>query len=202
MRRRGELRHEIDCELPAAWLGAVLDDTDAEVDTPGRVRFDVSLQPQDICLATGHLQLQLRVPCGRCLEPARVDGSTRILATFVRGDPQADRGPGAGVDDDGVGLIEEDLDTWRYDGSTLPLDDVVAEYIKLAYPMRALCERGEACRGLCTGCGAQLDEQPPGRRCLQCGVELEGPSTGPLSADDAEAEGPMAEALRKLQLPE
>jgi hypothetical protein len=78
---------------------------------------------------------------------------------------------------------------------------MIVETVKVAYPMRALCSRGEACRGLCSNCGADLNEQPVSARCGACGHELAPVEGTPVSAS-APAEGPLAAALRKLQLPE
>jgi hypothetical protein len=73
--------------------------------------------------------------------------------------------------------------------------------------MRALCARGEDCRGLCMHCGANLNEQPAGlARCIVCGAE--GPQVPVVAAPgdpDAEPEAPAADnplqaALRGLQL--
>jgi uncharacterized protein len=200
LRRRGVDRHRIDCDLPAAWLGHVLADTDAEVGDAGHVGLDVLLQSDGTIMARGRLKFGFCVPCGRCLEPAEVDGTTQILATFVRsGQAQ----PVEVVEDEeGVGLAQEDLDVWIYDGQTLPLEQVVGESIKLAYPMRALCSRLESCRGLCSNCGAPLNEQALGRRCEACGGELEGIALGDLPEATDALDGPLAEALRKLDLPD
>lgn len=201
LRRKGEDRHEIACELPAKWLSAVLEDTDAQVDAGGQATFEVVLQPDGTVLARGGLAFAFSVPCGRCLDPAAVDGTTNILATFVKEGHRASSAE-PGDDDDGLGLAEEDLDVWVYDGLVVPLHQVVAESVKLAYPIRALCPRGESCRGLCSNCGAALNAQPLGRRCAECGAELEGIALGDLPPASDEPKGALAEALRKLDLPD
>jgi uncharacterized metal-binding protein YceD (DUF177 family) len=201
LRRRDVAHHRLECDLSAAWLAVVLADTDAQVGEAGRVALDVSLQPEGTVVARGRLTLAFRVPCGRCLEPASVDGTTDILATFVRQGTQ-ERAPQAVGDDEGLGLAQDELDVWAYDGQILPLEQVIGESIKLAYPMRALCARRESCRGLCSSCGAVLNEQALARRCAQCGAELEGIALGDLPEVKDASEGPLAEALRKLDLPD
>jgi uncharacterized metal-binding protein YceD (DUF177 family) len=188
LRRRGVDRHRVECELPADWIRAALGDTDATVERSGRVGLDVLLQSDGTVLAKGSLELSFFVPCGRCLE------------TFVKQGHEA-HAPEPAEDDEGLGLVEDDLDVWVYDGQSLPLHQVVGESIKLAYPMRALCPRGEACRGLCSNCGAALNEQPLGRQCAACGAELEGIALGDLP-EASSTEGPLADALRKLDLPD
>jgi hypothetical protein len=63
--------------------------------------------------------------------------------------------------------------------------------------MRALCPRGDACRGLCTGCGAALNEQPAAERCGACGLEL--PKGGEASPP---VESALARALKGVKVPE
>ena len=215
MRRRAEDRRELDLMLSTSWLGAVLEDTDAEVRAAGRVAMSLSLQPDGIIVVQGRLSVGMEVPCGRCLDPAAVDGSADILATFLPASVAAERASTMRYADevegdegeDGIALHEEDLDTWSYEGTALALDGLVAEQIKLAYPMRALCTRGEECRGLCSNCGAALNELPASVRvCPSCHCAV--PAT-PAAADDpapgAESgepprEGSLAAALKKAGL--
>jgi uncharacterized protein len=202
LRRRDVAHHRVECDLSAAWLAVVLGDTDAQVGEAGQVALDVSLQPEGMVVARGRLTLAFRVPCGRCLEPAPVDGTTDIFATFVRQGTQARTPQAVGDDDEGLGLAQDELDVWPYDGQILPLEQVIGESIKLAYPMRALCTRRESCRGLCSSCGAVLNEQPLARSCAQCGAQLEGIALGDLPEAKGASEGPLAAALRKLDLPD
>lgn len=207
LRRRGVDDHRIAVDLPVAWLGELLGETDARVRQPGHVELRLSVQPDGVVIARGALVAVFEVPCGRCLEPAIVDAGARIFATFVRSDPTEGapltRDPDVDEGDEGVALSADDLDVWIYDGEHLDLAAVVGEQVKIGYPMRALCSHGEACRGLCPSCGAALNDQPPGYRCTACSGELTGPAVG--SADPAEApvrEGPLADALKKLRLPD
>ncbi len=209
MRRRGETHGRVEADLPAEWLAAALEDTDAQVREPGSVSFDLSLPSDGPVIASGHLQASFVVPCGRCLEDAVVDASTRIEALFVVDASAARRDE----DEDGLVLDEDALDTWPYDGASLDLAQVLVEYVKVAYPMRALCGLGEACEGLCSGCGNNFNETPPRRAgnrafCVQCDQEFFGAVGEPQAegseqdAEDPPRTGALAEALRKLQLPD
>lgn len=197
LRRRGVDRHRVEIALPAAWLGDVLSGTDAKVDGDGSIDVELFLSPDGVVVATGTLAARLWVPCGRCLEEAAVDGGADVCATFVRGDGRI---PAKGEDvPDGENLSADDLDTWSYDGKTVDLAAVCDELIKLAYPIRVLCRRGENCRGLCSGCGAQLNGQPEAPACAKCGAAVgEG---GPGPDGEGPGTGALAEALRKLQDP-
>ena len=211
MRRRGETHGRVEVDLPVDWLAATLADTDAEVRESGSVSFDLSLPSDGPVIVSGRLALSFVVPCGRCLEDALVDGASRIEALFV-----LDRAAARHMDqedEDGLSLDDDALDTWSYDGSSLDLARVVTEYVKVAYPMRALCELGEACEGLCSGCGNNFNENPPRRAgdrafCQNCGQEFFGavgepPEDGEEAAEaDPPTTNALADALRKLQLPD
>jgi uncharacterized protein len=205
LRRRGAPRHVVRAELDPQWLGGVLADTDAEVVEPGRVEIELLIPIDGAVVASGELRTRFTVPCGRCLQPAWVDAGTRLQATYVAGPLPGPHGRvGADEGEDGIGLNADDLNTWAFDGATLHLDGLVAEHVKLAYPMRALCSHGEACRGLCSGCGHDLNDQDHPSPCGQCGRVVEGPvadSSGPAQIAPG-ADGPLAQALRKLRLPE
>lgn len=200
LRRHGQDRHRVDAELGTEWLSQVLSATDATVRGPGRVAATILLPADGAVFAQGELTLRFEVPCGRCLEPAVVDGSSAFEATFVEGAelPGPSGEPGRDEEEEpGIGLSGEDLDTWLFDGTAIALDRVVAEQVRLAYPMRALCRLDEACRGLCRRCGASLNEgTTPG--CSRCGAS-EAVATG---AGGEEEESPLAAALKKIRLPE
>jgi uncharacterized protein len=175
------------------WLAEVLRETDAEAHESGSVTLEVIVQPKGNVVTSGRLVANFNVPCGRCLEPAWVDATTKLVAMFVpaklpRPMPE---------DDDGVTLSEGDLDTWPYEGHVIDLEGVVAEHVRLAYPMRALCSRRDQCRGLCSNCGAALNEQPMAQECSNCGEILNGPTV-----DDPGAKtSALADALKNLKLP-
>lgn len=224
LRRRGVTTWPVDAVLPKAWLAEVLRDTDAEIDRDAKVRLEVSLEPKGIVLVRGKLSLRLTVPCGRCLAPAAVDGDTPIFATFMASAAAAE--VLLRQDEEGLEPDPDTPDVFSYDGPILSLEPMVAEQVALAYPMRALCEQGEACRGLCSNCGFELNQAPvpaaglpaAERRCPQCGSEV--PLTPvadlpPISEDGSEpesvrklrtstadeaGESPLAAALRKLKL--
>lgn len=199
LRRRSTFQHRVQATLDPAWIARALAETDATVHAPGEVDLQLVLPADGAVVASGRLRVTFDVPCGRCLEPAAVEGSTEIHATFVVGDLPAPRGPkGEDEDEPGLGLSDEDLDVWTYDGHLLHLDDLVIEQIRLAYPMRALCELGERCQGLCSRCGTNLNASE-GPKCPNCGASRGKSETGEGGID---GENPLARALKKVRLPD
>lgn len=220
LRRRGITTWPVDAVLPRAWLAEVLRDTDAEIGTDAEIHLQVSLEPKGLVLVRGSLALRLTVPCGRCLAPAAVDGGTKIFATFMASAAAAE--VLLRQDEEGLEPDPDTPDVYSYDGPILGLEPMVAEQVALAYPMRALCERGDDCRGLCSNCGQELNELPATElRCPQCGHEVPLTPVADLPDLDAdleahldegsagvrkargepdERESPLAAALRKLKL--
>lgn len=94
----------------------------------------------------GSLAANVAFECDRCLAPlaAKVEQSFDLLYLPPLG---------AGEEHE---LHDDDLSIAFYQGQAIDLDDLVREQIELALPMARLC--GEACRGLCEHCGANLNE--------------------------------------------
>lgn len=200
LRRRQQTHVVVEQDLEIAWLADALAGTDAEVDAPARVRLDLVVQGDGSVVVTGNVRGGFRVPCARCLEPAAVSADGKVTAMFVRegaaralpDDPDGEED--LGDDDDG----SEDL--WPFDGVHLDLSPLLVETIKLAYPMRAFCERGAECRGLCSQCGAPLNEQPADvARCASCGAEdPRVPEVDLVATAEPPKTGALADALRRV----
>jgi uncharacterized metal-binding protein YceD (DUF177 family) len=200
LRRKGESRHRIDAELDVDRLRTAFVDTDAEVESPGRIGLDLLVQADGSIVVTGDLSFAFTVPCARCLDPAAVDGTSPLAALVVPDGAAAPKSVGANEGDFDEADAAGD-DVWTYDGHTLELLPMIDETIKLAYPMRQLCARGAACRGLCSSCGAPLNEQPDGvPACERCGTkDPRVPEVDEIPTPGAGAENPLQAALRKLQ---
>lgn len=200
--------HELPVELPKAWVADALRDTDAVADRDGSAQLELTLQADRTLLVRGRVELFYTVPCARCLEGAAVDVGAEIgeiCVTFVPAErlrswaDVAARPESAGPeqDDDIEPLDPAELDEIGYEGSKVDLREFLIEQVVLAYPMRALCGRGEACLGLCMRCGANLNEvaQSLGsvpERCSACGMRLDG-------VDDEVPESPWKQALAKVK---
>lgn len=206
--------YRVQAELPVPWIASVLAHTDAEVTRDGLVALEVtSIGGGGSVLVRGTLDVAFAVPCARCLEPATVGtlaalGPDGLCVHYVRGvgDAMEDEEGREWSDADAEGP-----DQRPFVGTRLDLRPLVEEQILVAYPIRALCSRGESCRGLCMHCGANLNEQAaiPGP-CAACGAEdAQVPVVAaPADVEDGDEETstlkthetPWQAALRGLQI--
>ncbi|MBK6916655.1 MAG: DUF177 domain-containing protein [Deltaproteobacteria bacterium] len=200
MRRRHESHASVMTTLPPAFVANALSGTDATIADGVAAVLSITVQGDGSVIVTGTLQGGYTVGCARCLEPAAVDAASQVTALYVI-EGTARRLPDVRADDDEDGPGDEadgDEDLWPFDGMTLDLRPMLTETLKLTYPMRALCTRGEACRGLCSHCGAALNEQPPQPLCTACGaVDPAVPLVDEIP-DGSVNRGALADALRHL----
>jgi uncharacterized protein len=110
-----------------------------------------------------HAQAPLTVACGRCLTSTAVDVPVDFEITLVPADEydaapsdekDAEKGPGGGSFEPGE--AEEET----YSGKVIDLDPIVREQLLLALPGYPVCK--ESCKGLCSVCGANLNERDCG----------------------------------------
>jgi len=147
---------------------------------PASLELDVELTKAEasasVILVRGSLRAHLEVPCSRCLGPAIIEaGDEELQLTFF---PEAPR-----VADEE--LSSDDLDTFSYDGEEVDLEPVLREFVILSIPMAPVCS--EDCKGICGGCGAELNREPC--RCAK-----------PEAVSEAEPRAtPWGEALRRLK---
>jgi uncharacterized protein len=119
----------------------------------GRIRLD------------GTVLTQLELACVRCLEPFRLPIDSRFDLRFR---PQSDE---AATGDQEV--VDAEIDTSYYRDDEISLSDLLREQFYLALPMKPLCQ--EACRGLCSQCGENLNETT-----CTCTTTWEDPRLAPL----------------------
>ncbi|TPV92338.1 MAG: DUF177 domain-containing protein [Myxococcales bacterium FL481] len=195
LREDGSGGLSLDVELSSSFVSEALAKTDARADQAGRLDAHIWLQADGTVLVRGRLHATFAVPCARCLADAMVDAGADLCVTFVpRGEFDAQLARRAGDSDDGVELDADDLDQFPYEGTSVDLSPLIREQIHLAYPMRALCGYGEACRGLCPACGANLNEGPVQDHCPKCHAAL-----GSASAESEEPPPAWKAALEKLR---
>lgn len=116
---------------------------------PVRVRGELAAAGSDQYFWRGELVTRVRGECRRCLAPVEV-GVAAPLGVLFTEDPQAD--------DPSAWIIEPDA-------TELDLRPTIREELILSAPAYLLCR--EDCRGLCPGCGQDLNQGsctcPPSR---------------------------------------
>ncbi len=156
----------LDFPVRAAWIRSALEGTEVAVGgVDGALSLRLSKSGTDVVIR-GTLKADLVVPCGRCLEPAKVAIREAVSALAVpRAAMRESTGHGHEHHEDKDGdedadLAPEQADMIPYDGETLVLDDLVRDELLLGVPMIPLCSEG--CAGIrpSSQSQAQPDEAP------------------------------------------
>ena len=136
----------------AAWFSSRMNSAEdaREITLERPVSVDFKLVPEkDQVKLGGQMQTTVRLVCSRCLQNFVVELDENIELILLRFLPEDTP--------DEIDLRPQDLDTEFYDGVTIDLDLIVSEQIFLALPQQPICQ--SECRGLCSGCGADLNRE-------------------------------------------
>jgi uncharacterized protein len=145
---------------------------DQQLTRPVKVHLHLT-RINDGLLARGDVETALGTPCSRCTEPAEVPMRFHFDEQFR---PTIDITTGHPLKDDDQDEVAEPV--YTIDANhMMDIDEVVRQGVVLETPMHPLCRAD--CRGLCPGCGANLNDGA-------CGCRMEAPS------------GPMAAILKEL----
>ena len=101
-------------------------------------------------LLQGRVKGQVKLECGRCLEPCEQPLDMEVEVEFQPSVAILTGEPMPPPEDDAVYMIDGHHD--------VDLDEVVREQVLLNLPMRPLCQSD--CAGLCSLCGKNLNEGP------------------------------------------
>jgi uncharacterized protein len=101
----------------------------------------------------GDIRTAVRLTCGRCLTEFTMPLETAFALAYTQGLPE--HIPGDEPEAREMAAEEAGLIVFR--GESLDLTEGVQEQVVLALPLRPLCR--ETCRGLCPGCGADLNQE-------------------------------------------
>lgn len=119
----------------------------------GRARVDLYRTNQNVSLS-GKIHAEIRPLCSRCGAefPNNLEiPLTRHLVPHFEGPRES-----LLSEEEEIELSEEDMEFSFYHNEEIDLENILAEEILLALPMRFLCR--EDCRGLCARCGKNLNE--------------------------------------------
>jgi len=136
-----------------------------ELQADGEVVF---LQPLDIRLMArkfegmviveGSVATVVRLQCCRCLQEFEQPLDATFSITYARQLPAMEEG-GDGAE---VELQADDLGMLAFEGDEIDLTETVQEQVVMAMPFKPLCR--EDCQGLCSQCGADLNDGDCGCR--------------------------------------
>jgi uncharacterized protein len=134
---------------------------DVEFLRPFHVDVTTTRTGEQSCLVRGRFDAALRGYCRRCLKPLELEIAQDVELFF---EPLKS-------------LDEEDLDVYHLDplATELDLSGPLREQFLLSVPAYPVCR--EDCRGLCPGCGADLNVEA-----CRCSGESTDPRWAPLRA--------------------
>ncbi|MGN6090227.1 MAG: YceD family protein [Actinomycetes bacterium] len=129
--------------------------TDVIAVPPGEpLELDARIEAvQEGVLLSGTVTGVARGECVRCLEPANVDLTVDLQELYAYPDARPPGGRGSS----GGGESEDDP-LPELEGDLIDLEPVLRDAVVLALPFQPVCR--EECRGLCSECGARLDDDP------------------------------------------
>jgi uncharacterized protein len=124
----------------------------------------------------GSFDAQVSCPCRRCTKDVKLDLPVSFSLRMIREQPKEEDEDGdvplkpsrkrrqAREDDEqaleAASFELDEIDAEPFDGKTIDLDPIVREQVLLALPVTVLCR--EDCKGLCSTCGGDLNEQDCG----------------------------------------
>jgi uncharacterized protein len=121
----------------------------------GPLAVSLRVRPSSGLLSVrGRFQAMVIASCSRCLVPVEVPLESAFRLTFapaVPGDGEHDAGEARELKAEEMGLV-------LFEGDTIDLRDAIQEQVIMTLPMQVHCR--EDCRGLCAGCGLNLNTEP------------------------------------------
>jgi uncharacterized protein len=116
----------------------------------GPVRSDVTAAREfDHIRVSGRVSADVTLVCARCLAnyPSVID--SRFTIYFRKGLPHD-------AMEEETELVEQDLISATYSGDEIDLTHEIEEQVAMEVPLKPLCS--EECKGLCPGCGTDLNQ--------------------------------------------
>lgn len=134
----------LDLTRGPGWLGGSEKSEVASVDSDIEFHIDLLRTAGEISVR-GKIGFLAVARCSRCLSDVSVN--TNLEVKLILSPSETERKEEAGG--------EIDYETYR--GRKIDLNDYMREQVNLSLPYKVLC--AEDCRGLCGGCGKNLNEQ-------------------------------------------
>lgn len=143
-------------EIPEQGLSVHLDDKSWLPDMlhySGQSVADVFLEKKDArVILSGTFSVIIDFDCDRCLERFERLLESTFTVDFELVDSEKNK-----VEDLDYQCLECEMDTIFLDKPEIDIDQIVAQQVLLALPMKRLCS--ETCKGICQKCGANLNKE-------------------------------------------
>ncbi|MDQ5988209.1 MAG: hypothetical protein CSYNP_03965 [Syntrophus sp. SKADARSKE-3] len=136
--------------MSRGWLENAMTDQAVPCTCTRDIRVTIHVRRHgDNVFLEGSIVTALDLTCCRCLETAVFPIDVAFRYTMV---PMPDEQAGE------IELGSDDLEYGYYNEDTIDLEPLIFEQIVLQIPIKVLCR--EDCRGLCSRCGANLNQEP------------------------------------------
>ncbi|MEK6705999.1 MAG: DUF177 domain-containing protein [Bdellovibrionota bacterium] len=171
----------LDFDENESWVKSVIEKTDEAsfnaISKPRSTRLHLALRKvDDVVMLSGHVDTSLNLICSRCATPFLMNCDAEFSALFCKDPAMAGVGfmhhpgkpsgqnhgvakhrPAKQVQKASHHLVSEndDLDITYLSEDHLDLADVLGEQLQLQLPFQPLCKK--TCKGMCTKCGADLN---------------------------------------------
>lgn len=147
-------------QLPQQKVQEALEASGFNAAAPVDLHFHLSKVGTGV-LVKGDFSADLSAPCKRCITEVRLKVPARFTLNLVPKHLAEDLGVDDEEDDDEKAEVAgsfrlDDAEQDTFDGKVIDLGPIFREQLLLALPMYAVCD--EACKGLCTVCGQNLNE--------------------------------------------
>jgi uncharacterized protein len=119
---------------------------------PLRVRLRAA-KSGEIVTIEGRLDSRVRLACSRCLEEFDGPLAADFSLAYLRSPAQ----PASAAQETEREIAPDEIGVVYFQGEEIDLTDAVQEQAVMALPLRPLCREG--CRGICPGCGAELNRE-------------------------------------------
>jgi uncharacterized protein len=119
---------------------------------PAALKFRVrAIRIKEIIEVEGRFDTKARLTCSRCLKQFETILGAHFVITYTR--KQVEMATTSGGE--GIEISAEEAGLIMYSGREIDLREALQEQVVMSIPMRPIC--AEACRGLCSRCGVDLN---------------------------------------------
>jgi uncharacterized protein len=119
---------------------------------PATLKFQVrAIRIKEMVEVEGRFDTKARLTCSRCLKQFETPLGANFVITYTREQPDVTTTSGG----EGIELSAEEAGLIMYSGREIDLREALQEQVVMSIPTQPIC--AEACRGLCSRCGADLN---------------------------------------------